>query len=107
VAARVGAVNTFWCADDGALVGDNTDVGGFVRAARTILTREPLDLEVALVGAGGAAAAVLAAVERWPGCVVRLWSRRPERARRSPHDSPHSCACSRRSPAACATRRSW
>lgn len=80
LAARVGAVNTFWCAEDGSLVGDNTDVGGFVRAARTLLPGEPLDLEVALIGAGGSAAAVLAAIERWPGCTVRLWSRRPERA---------------------------
>ncbi len=33
LAERVGAVNTFWIDDDGALVGDNTDVGGVRRGA--------------------------------------------------------------------------
>ena len=32
-ARAVGAVNTFWTAVDGALVGDNTDVGGFAAYA--------------------------------------------------------------------------
>lgn len=80
VAARVGAVNTFWTSPEGALVGDNTDVGGFARAVRALLGAEPLDLTIAVLGAGGAAAAALAAMERWPGCRVRVWSRTGPRA---------------------------
>ena len=74
LAARVGAVNCFWV-QDGALVGDNTDVGGFDAAARALLGRVPGNCRVALLGAGGSAAAVLGAVERWPACYVALWSR--------------------------------
>lgn len=80
LAARVGAVNTFWHDRAGAMVGHNTDVGGFDAAVRAVVN--PLDgpASVALVGAGGSAAAVLAAVAGWPGAGVRVWSRRPERA---------------------------
>ena len=80
LAARVGAVNCFWV-QDGALVGDNTDVGGFDAAARALLGRVPGNCRVALLGAGGSAAAVLGAVERWPACYVALWSRTAERSR--------------------------
>jgi shikimate dehydrogenase len=80
LAERVGAVNTFWTDDSGALVGDNTDVGGFDAAVRGLLGRSPANARVALVGAGGAAAAVLAAVERWPGCYAAVWNRTPDRA---------------------------
>lgn len=83
LARRVGAVNTFWCAD-GMLVGDNTDVGGFTAAATRLLGPGPLARlrSIALFGAGGAAAAVLAAVEQWRGPPVRVHSRSPERTRR-------------------------
>src|SRR6185437_9274147 len=66
LAQRAGAVNTFWV-EQGALAGDNTDVGGFDELARRVLGSIPLGARVALLGAGGAAAAVLTAVERWPG----------------------------------------
>jgi shikimate dehydrogenase len=81
LAARVGAVNTFWTGGDGRTTGDNTDVGGVDAAVRTLLGRAPANLRVALIGAGGSAAAVLAAAERWPGCYVAVWSRTAERAR--------------------------
>jgi shikimate dehydrogenase len=81
LAARVGAVNTFWVAADGALVGDNTDVGGFDHAVQSLLTVTPRDLAIGVLGAGGAAAAVLAAVESWPGCTAHVYNRTPERAR--------------------------
>lgn len=79
LAAHVGAVNTFWC-EDGTLVGDNTDVGGFDAAARALIGEPPARSTVAVLGAGGSAAAVLAAVARWPGATVRLWSRTRARA---------------------------
>lgn len=74
VAERVGAVNTFWI-DDGQLVGDNTDVGGFEEAVAAAFGAERTWTCVALIGAGGAAAAVAAAVERWAGCSLAVYSR--------------------------------
>ena len=79
LAARTGAVNAFWHEADGTLVGDNTDVGGFDAMAHSLGVRRE-GAEVACLGAGGAAAAVCAAVERWPGAKVYLLSRRGERA---------------------------
>jgi shikimate dehydrogenase len=79
-ARAVGAVNTFWTAVDGAFVGDNTDVGGFQAAAKELIGA-PRDGEiVALIGAGGAAAAVLHAMEGWSGARVRIYSRTRGRA---------------------------
>lgn len=76
MARRAGAVNTFWC-EDGRLVGDNTDVGGF-RAAVAELRGEP-PCVIALIGAGGGASAALAAVEGWRGAQARVYSRTPRR----------------------------
>jgi shikimate dehydrogenase len=81
LAQRVGAVNVFWIEEDGRLVGDNSDVGGFDAAVATLLGACPRDITVGLLGAGGAAAAVLAAVETWPGCTAHVYNRTPERAR--------------------------
>ena len=83
VAERAGAVNTFWV-ERGRLVGDNTDVGGFEAAVADLVGGEAAAARpraVALLGAGGAAAAVLAAVERWPGARATIFNRSPERAR--------------------------
>jgi shikimate dehydrogenase len=82
LAERVGAVNTFWVDGDGALVGDNTDVGGFDASVRQLLGAPPGGRRVALLGAGGAAAAVLAAIECWGGCDVTICNRTRERADR-------------------------
>lgn len=81
LADRVGAVNTFWISDDESLIGDNTDVGGFDATARELLGRTPSDLTVGVIGAGGSAAAVLAAVESWDRCIAHVYNRTPERAR--------------------------
>jgi shikimate dehydrogenase len=79
IAKRVGAVNTFWTSS-GALAGDNTDAEGFDRALRHFLDDEPGTEKVALIGAGGAAAGVLGAIESWPGASVRIFSRRLDQA---------------------------
>ena len=79
LARRVGAVNTFWF-DDGELVGDNTDVAGFDAAVGAAIGAAPRDCTIALLGAGGGAAAVLAAAEGWSGVEVRLWNRHAARA---------------------------
>jgi len=78
IAERVGAVNTFWT-DQGEVVGDNTDVAGFERAVRPLLSG--LDrLAVTVVGAGGSAAAVIGALERRAHTAIRIVARRPKRA---------------------------
>jgi len=74
LAVRTGAVNTFWT-EHGRLIGDNTDVAGFTAAVRDLLGEVPHDIEVAMIGAGGGAAGVLAAIEGWGGCRVRLYNR--------------------------------
>lgn len=79
IARRVGAVNTFWV-DDGRLHGDNTDVEGFSVTTRALLKGDVAGRNVLLLGAGGAASAVLAAVERWPHTRVAILSRDPSRA---------------------------
>lgn len=79
VAERVGAVNTFWT-EQGRLTGDNTDVGGFDAAVRREFGASPANVRVAVLGAGGGAAGVLAAVERWPGASAVIASRSPDRA---------------------------
>lgn len=79
LAAKVGAVNTFWFAS-GKLHGDNTDVGGFEAAARALLGGETAGAQIVVFGAGGAAAAVLAAAEEWPGAKVMIVARSNERA---------------------------
>ena len=81
LAERVGAVNTFWSRAAARCVGDNTDVGGFDAVIAALLGDAPRERAIALIGAGGAAAAVLAAVERWPGARVRVYNRTHERAR--------------------------
>lgn len=78
VAARAGAVNTFWV-ENGALVGENTDVPAFDIVARRLLERAPANLSVGVLGAGGAAAGVLTALEQWSGAHVLLWSRSANR----------------------------
>jgi shikimate dehydrogenase len=80
LAARAGAVNTFWIDARGRLLGDNTDVGGFDAAVRLALGGAPRNPVVAVLGAGGSAAAVLAAVECWPGARAILHARTRARA---------------------------
>lgn len=55
---RTGACNTFW-GENGNVCGDNTDVEGFRRALRHFLGDSPTGFRVLLLGAGGAARAVL------------------------------------------------
>jgi shikimate dehydrogenase len=80
LADRCGAVNTFWH-EDGELIGDNTDVGGVDAIAGALLGDARSSARVALLGAGGSAAAVMAAAERWGSARVRVYSRTRDRAR--------------------------
>lgn len=79
-AARTGAVNTFWHDADGRLHGDNTDSAGFDAAVATLGTHRE-GARVVMLGAGGAAAGVCAAIALWPGATVHIGARSPEKAR--------------------------
>lgn len=92
VAERVGAVNTFWVSDDRVLTGDNTDVGGASLLLTQLLGAPPRG-RVALLGAGGAAAAALAALEQWPGVEVVLYNRSQTRSARLAERFPIVTRC--------------
>jgi len=77
---RTGACNTFW-AEDGKLHGDNTDVDGFRGAVAALLTDRIWGGRVLLLGAGGAARAVIVALLDDGIEEVMLVNRTPERAR--------------------------
>lgn len=77
VRATIGAMNTLFVAEDGALVGTNTDAAGFFAP----LAEVPLDGgHVVLVGSGGAARAVLYALARAHVGEVTLLARSPLKA---------------------------
>lgn len=99
VAQHVGAINTFWGDGYGALDGDNTDVAGFGGAARDLLGEIPEGIRVAILGAGGAAAAALTAIDEWPGATASVHAR--DLARAMSMRMRHSAvvrACSMRDP---------
>ena len=76
-ARAVGAANTLTFDADGGIGADNTDAGGFLAALA-----EPVAGRSALVlGAGGAARAVVWALLDAGAAEVSVWNRTPERAR--------------------------
>jgi shikimate dehydrogenase len=79
LADRAQAVNTFWV-EHNDLFGDNTDVGGFDHLVRSVLGDIPARAKIALIGAGGSAAAVLTAIEQWQGASVAVVGRTSDRA---------------------------
>jgi shikimate dehydrogenase len=78
-ADRTGAVNTFWLAE-GKVQGDNTDVEGFRLALRELLPGGIHGGHVLVLGAGGAARAVLAGLEAEGADRVEIRNRTPARA---------------------------
>jgi shikimate dehydrogenase len=76
---RTGACNTFWSVD-GRVHGDNTDVEGFARAARALIG-PPAGARVLVLGAGGAARAVVLALMEERADGIHLLNRTPGRAR--------------------------
>ena len=80
IAMRAGAVNTFWRDDDGDLAGDDTDVTGFAAMVNDVIPDLPDGVRVAVIGAGGAAAAAITAIEAWPGATVTVHARDLARA---------------------------
>ncbi len=79
-ARRIGAVNTVTVADDGALHGDNTDGFGFISHLRQEAPGWEPASPVAVLGAGGAARAVVDALSAAGVAEIRLLNRSGERA---------------------------
>jgi shikimate dehydrogenase len=82
---RSGACNCFWPDRSGSLAGDNTDVDGFLSAARRFAEQAGSRLRGAsclLLGAGGAARGVLVALAEARAKSVDVLNRNQERAAR-------------------------
>jgi len=79
-AIKSGAVNTFWSDDYGRKCGHNTDVAGFNATVEELIGEIPESARVAVLGSGGAAAAVLTAVSEWPGATATVHGRDLARA---------------------------
>ena len=81
LARNIGAVNTVVVRDDGSLEGLNNDGNGFVLSLRDLDPAwRPDSGPIAVLGAGGAARAVVASLVAHGAKEVRLTNRTPERA---------------------------
>lgn len=79
-AERIGAVNTVVRGADGRLTGYNTDAPGFLEPLRPLLDRQHLFRMARILGAGGAARAIVAALAD-EGFTLVLAARDPAKAR--------------------------
>ena len=94
IARRIGAVNTVTVADDGALHGDNTDGYGFISHLQQEAPEWRLAAPVAVLGAGGAARAVVDALSAAGAQEIRVVNRSAERAAalaEAAGDAVHPC----------------
>lgn len=80
LARRIGAVNTIVREGDGTLIGYNTDAGGFLEPLRPLLAKAHLFRMARVLGTGGAARAIVAALAA-EHVVIVLAGRDPEKAR--------------------------
>jgi shikimate dehydrogenase len=78
-AQRLGAVNSV-VLRAGQLIGDNTDGPGFIDALRADEGLDPAGLRCLVLGAGGAARAVVLALAQAGAADVAVWGRTPDRA---------------------------
>ncbi len=79
LAARIGAVNTVVREADGTLTGYNTDAAGFLEPLVPLLAEKHYFRMARVLGTGGAARAIVAALSD-QGCVVVLAGRNPAKA---------------------------
>ncbi len=79
-AARIGAVNTVVRADDGTLIGYNTDAAGFLEPLQPLLDQTHLYRMARIFGAGGAARAIITALAD-KGFTLVVAARKPAQAR--------------------------
>ena len=81
IARRIGAVNTVFVREDGMLAGTNTDAFGFAEALRGRLGAwSGAGIAAAVLGAGGAARAIVAALQDEGASEIRLVNRTVARA---------------------------
>ncbi|OGS54834.1 MAG: shikimate dehydrogenase [Erythrobacter sp. RIFCSPHIGHO2_12_FULL_63_10] len=80
LAARLGAVNTVVRQADGSLAGANTDAGGFLEPLRAELAQQHYFRMARVLGTGGAARAIVAALAEH-GFTIVLAGRDPLKAR--------------------------
>ncbi len=80
VAAKLGAVNTIIRQDDGSLTGFNTDAGGFLEPLVPELKNQHLFRMARILGTGGAARAIIAALAN-NGFTLVVAGRDPTKAR--------------------------
>lgn len=76
---RTGACNTVWM-HDGAVTGDNTDVGAVAQEALRLMDGEPMRGALVLGTGGSARAAAVAIADAWPAAEVAVASRDGARA---------------------------
>jgi shikimate dehydrogenase len=82
LARRIGAVNTVVVEKDGALTGFNNDGNGFIQSLKDVDPRwRPDTGPIAVLGAGGAARAVVASLAAQGAKEIRLANRTPEKAK--------------------------
>lgn len=82
LAKRIGAVNTIVVEEDGSLKGFNNDGNGFVQSIRDAMPAwRPNAGPIAVLGAGGAARAVVASLAAQGAREIRVVNRTFERAR--------------------------
>ena len=79
-AELIGAVNTVTPRRNGMLIGSNTDGAGFLEPLRPLLAKEHLFRMARVLGTGGAARAIVAALAE-EGMIVVLAGRDPTKAR--------------------------
>jgi shikimate dehydrogenase len=80
MARQVGAVNTVTVGPDGKLHGDNTDAYGFISHLRDRAPNWQADRPATILGSGGSARAVIAALVGAGVSEIRLLNRTAERA---------------------------
>jgi shikimate dehydrogenase len=78
-ARTVGAANTLSFVG-GSITADNTDVEGFLRALRQQVAEAPAGMRALVLGAGGAARAVVYGLLKGGAARVEVWNRSRERA---------------------------
>jgi shikimate dehydrogenase len=84
VARATGAANTLLFTDEdgkGRIEAENTDVIGFLEALREQAPEAPEGMEAVVLGAGGAARAVVYGLLVAGAARVSVWNRHPDRAR--------------------------
>jgi len=79
-AQRIGAVNTVVVQAHGSLMGDSTDGHGFITALREEAPGWAVDMPAVILGAGGAARAIMDALAQAGVREFRLINRTPDRA---------------------------